>query len=91
MVSLNILSTRYQANHAVVIVHQMEKVMYIGYHVTANQSKFVSDSVQQGRGLLAIYFSERKTSSPPSLSVNNKDHPNNGVINKFNHGATIGA
>jgi len=48
MVSLNILSTRYQANHAVVIVHQMEKVMYIGYRATAGQSNLVADSARQG-------------------------------------------
>ena len=71
--------------------HQSQQVVSIGYHVTAGQSKFVSDSVQQEGRLLAIYFSERKTSSLPSLSVNNKDHPSNEVINKFSHGATIGA
>jgi len=58
MVSLNILSTRYQANHVVVIAHQMEKVVSIGYHVTVGWSKLVSDSVQQGRALLIIYFSK---------------------------------
>ena len=34
--------------------------MSIGYHVTAGRSKLVSDGTRQGRGLLAIYFSERK-------------------------------
>ena len=52
MVSLNILSTRYQANHAVVIAHQMEKVAYTGYHVTAGRSKLVADSAWQGMALL---------------------------------------
>ena len=34
--------------------------MSIGYHATASRSKFVSDSVQQGRALLVIYLSKRK-------------------------------
>ena len=92
MVSLNILSTRYQANHAVVIVHQMEKVMYIGYRATAGQSNLVADSTLtlRRKGWFSSHnFNEQKTSAS---SVNNRNYPtNDGVINKFNHGATIGA
>ena len=40
--------------------HQPQQVVSIGYHATANQSKFVSDSVQHERALLVIYFSKRK-------------------------------
>ena len=40
--------------------HQPQQVVSIGYHATANQSKFVADSVQHERALLIIYFSKRK-------------------------------